>query len=148
MSVSDTQQTMSQPSELSTQKPATTPHVVIIGAGFGGLEAAKAMGKLPVDVTVIDRANYHLFQPMLYQVATAGLAPADISAPILHVLSRQRRTSVLLGEVTSIDSQAQRVRLREGGQSIPYDYLIVATGASNNYFGHDDWARIAPGLKS
>lgn len=124
------------------------PHVVIIGAGFGGLEAAKNLRKLPVRVTVIDRNNHHLFQPMLYQVATAGLSASDISSPIRHVLRKQEHTEVLMGEVTGIDVQEQCVRLREGDQTISYDYLIVATGASNNYFGHDDWARIAPGLKS
>lgn len=148
MHVDTTQQTTLQTSESAAQKPATVPHVVIIGAGFGGLEAAKALGKQPVKVTVIDRTNHHLFQPMLYQVATAGLSPADISAPIRHVLRKQKNTEVLMGEVTGIDVQAQRVHLREGDQTIPYDYLIVATGASNNYFGHEDWAPIAPGLKS
>src|SRR6185437_13981199 len=148
MNTTTTQQTTLQASENRDVTPAVIPHVVIIGAGFGGLEAAKALGKQPVKLTVIDRNNHHLFQPMLYQIATAGLSPADISAPIRHALSKQERTEVLMGEVTGIDVQEQRVHLRGDDQSIPYDYLIVATGASNNYFGHDDWARIAPGLKS
>lgn len=130
------------------QKPATPPHVVILGAGFGGLEAAKVLGDQPVKVTVIDRTNHHLFQPMLYQVATAGLAPADISTPVRHVLRHQKQTEVLLGEVAGIDVQKQCVYLREAGQSVLYDYLIVATGACNNYFGHEGWERLAPGLKS
>lgn len=143
-----TQQTTRQESKNIAQRPITPPHVVIIGAGFGGLEAAKALKKQPVKVTVIDRTNHHLFQPMLYQVASAGLSPGDISAPIRHVLRTSRQTDVVMGEVTSIDLQAQLVHLREGDQSIPYDSLIVATGASTNYFGHEDWARFAPGLKS
>jgi NADH:ubiquinone reductase (H+-translocating) len=148
MHVNTTPETTLQTTENAAQKPTTALHVVIIGAGFGGLEAAKALGKQPMKVTVIDRNNHHLFQPMLYQVATAGLSPADISAPIRHVLSKQEDTEVLMGEVTGIDVQAQRVHLRGNDQTIPYDYLIVATGASNNYFGHEDWAHIAPGLKS
>ncbi|HEX6556641.1 MAG TPA: NAD(P)/FAD-dependent oxidoreductase [Ktedonobacteraceae bacterium] len=148
MRVNTTPETTLQTRENTAQKPATVPHVVIVGAGFGGLEAAKNLGKQPVKVTVIDRNNHHLFQPMLYQVATAGLSPEDISAPIRHVLRKQENTEVLMGEVTGIDVQAQRVHLRGDDQTIPYDYLIVATGASNNYFGHEDWAHIAPGLKS
>lgn len=148
MQVNTPSQSALQTSDNTAQKPTTVPHVVIIGAGFGGLEAAKALGKQPVKLTVIDRNNHHLFQPMLYQVATAGLSPADISAPIRHVLRKQEQTEVLMGEVTGIDVQEQRVHLRGDDQTIPYDYLIVATGASNNYFGHDDWVHIAPGLKS
>lgn len=148
MEVKATQAIRPSTSEDKEQSPTTVPHVVIIGAGFGGLEAAKGLGKYPVQVTVIDRNNHHLFQPMLYQVATAGLSPADISAPIRHILRKHTNTEVLLGEVTGIDVQAQRVQLREGDRSMPYDYLIVATGASNNYFGHEGWGQIAPGLKS
>src|SRR3989454_549730 len=117
--------------------PAVMPRVVIVGAGFGGLQVARALRNVPVQVTVIDRNNHHLFQPLLYQVATAGLSPAEISAPIRHILRKHTNTEVLLGEVTGIDVQAQRVQLREGNRSMPYDYLIVATGASNNYFGHE-----------
>src|SRR5947209_8026402 len=127
--------------------PAVMPRVVIVGAGFGGLQAARALRNVPVDVTVIDRNNHHLFQPLLYQVATAGLSPAEISAPIRSVLRKQKNTEVLLGEVTGVDTQAQRVLLHDD-QSVPYDYLILATGARDSYFGHNDWAPFAPGLKS
>jgi NADH dehydrogenase len=121
------------------------PRVVIIGAGFAGLTAAKALGKAAVDVTVIDRRNYHLFQPLLYQVATAGLSPADIATPIRGILRKQRNTTVILGKVTGIDKDARRVEI--GERRIPYDTLIVATGARHAYFGHDDWEPVAPGLK-
>ncbi|WP_084659134.1 NAD(P)/FAD-dependent oxidoreductase [Thermogemmatispora onikobensis] len=125
------------------------PHVVIVGGGFGGLQAARALGKAPVRVTVIDRTNHHLFQPLLYQVATAALSPADISAPIRHVLRRNKNTRVLLAEVTGVDTVGKRVLLDERGErSVPYDYLIIATGAGQNYFGHREWARYAPGLKT
>jgi NADH:ubiquinone reductase (H+-translocating) len=122
------------------------PHVVIVGAGFGGLQAAKSLHHAPVQVTVIDRSNHHLFQPLLYQVATADLSPADISAPIRNILRKQRNTSVILAEVTGVDVQGQRVLMHE--RSVPYDYLIVATGARHSYFGHDAWEPFAPGLKS
>jgi NADH dehydrogenase len=127
---------------------ATTrrPHVVIIGAGFGGLAAARALRSAPVEITVIDRSNYHLFQPLLYQVATADLSPADIAAPIRNVLRHQRNTRVLLAEVTGVDPESQRVFLPD--QAIPYDYLVIATGAHQSYFGHDDWEPFAPGLKT
>lgn len=147
MKITTPQKTL-QASENAAQKPATVPHVVIIGAGFGGLEAAKALRKQPIKITVIDRTNHHLFQPMLYQVATAGLSASDISAPVRHVLSKQKQTEVLMAEVTGIDVQAQLVHLKKAGQTVSYDYLIVAMGACNNYFGHEDWARLAPGLKS
>ncbi len=124
----------------------TMPHVVIVGAGFGGLEAAKRLRNAPVKVTVIDRRNYHLFQPMLYQVATARLSIEDISAPIRSILKKQHNTEVLMDEVIGVDAQGQRVLTSD--QAIPYDYLIVATGASSNYFGHDAWKPFAPGLKS
>ncbi|HLI06494.1 MAG TPA: NAD(P)/FAD-dependent oxidoreductase [Ktedonobacteraceae bacterium] len=127
-------------------KTTTPPRVVIVGAGFGGLHAARALGDAPVQVTVIDRNNYHLFQPLLYQVATASLSPADITAPIRHVLRKQKNTEVLMGEVTGVDVQQQHVLM--GDQAIPYDYLILATGARDSYFGHNEWARFAPGLKS
>lgn len=122
------------------------PHVVIIGGGFGGLNAACALGRVPVRVTLIDRRNHHLFQPLLYQVASAGLSAGDIAYPIRSVLRRQKNARVLLGNVTSIDRQA-RVVYFEGGE-IVYDYLIVATGATHSYFGNDQWAEHAPGLKS
>lgn len=127
------------------EKTTLLPHVVIIGAGFGGLRAARALGKAPVKVTVIDRNNHHLFQPLLYQVATAALSPADISAPTRALLKKQKNTEVLLAEVTGIDTQEQRVLMHE--HSVPYDYLIIATGAHDNYFGHPEWEQRAPGLK-
>ena len=126
--------------------PAVVPHVVIVGAGFGGLHAARALHDAPVQVTVIDRNNHHLFQPLLYQVATGVLSPAEISAPIRSVLRKQKNAEVLLGEVTGVDVQAQRVLMHD--ESVPYDYLILATGARDSYFGHNDWAAFAPGLKS
>ena len=122
------------------------PRVVIIGAGFGGLRTAHTLRNAPVDVTVIDRNNHHLFQPLLYQVATAGLSPADISEPIRHILHRQRNTTVLMDEVTDIDLEQQQVITQD--RSVPYDYLIVATGAKHSYFGHNEWEPYAPGLKS
>jgi NADH dehydrogenase len=125
---------------------AARPHVVIVGAGFGGLTAATALARVACDVTVIDRHNYHLFQPLLYQVATAGLPPSDIAWPIRSVLRRQRNAVVLLGEVTGVDVGAHRVRLRD--REIEFDYLIIAAGATHAYFGHDDWRPHAPGLKS
>jgi NADH dehydrogenase len=126
--------------------PAVMPRVVIVGAGFGGLNAARALRDAPVQVTVIDRNNHHLFQPLLYQVATGSISPADICAPIRSVLSKQKNAEVLMGEVTGVDTQNQRVLLRD--QSVPYDYLILATGARDSYFGHNEWAQFAPGLKS
>lgn len=125
---------------------ATRPRVVIIGAGFGGLEAAKKLACEDVRLTVIDRTNYHLFQPLLYQVATAALSPADIAAPIRGVLSKCRNVEVMLAEVESIDVNAKQVKLSDG--EVDYDYLIVATGARHSYFGHPEWERLAPGLKS
>ncbi len=122
------------------------PHVIIIGAGFGGLEAAKHLADKPVRVTVIDRTNYHLFQPLLYQVATAALSPADIAAPVRAILGRDQNIEVLLGDVRSVDVAARRVHTTE--KEIAYDYLIIATGARHSYFGHDEWEKLAPGLKS
>ncbi|MGE5146856.1 MAG: FAD-dependent oxidoreductase, partial [Candidatus Eiseniibacteriota bacterium] len=122
-----------------------TPRVVIVGAGFGGLAAAKALAKTPARVTVIDRRNYHLFQPLLYQVATAGLSPADIATPIREILREQVNTRVLLGRVTGVDTANRAVLMGEA--RVPYDYLILATGARHSYFGKDDWADVAPGLK-
>ena len=130
-------------------KPAgpEKPHVLILGGGFAGLYAARALKRAPVRVTVVDRRNHHLFQPMLYQVATAALNPSDIAAPIRSVLRDQPNTEVLLGEVESIDPVGRRVVLTDGADS-SYDYLIVATGARHSYFGHNDWEVLAPGLKS
>jgi NADH dehydrogenase len=123
------------------------PRVVIIGGGFGGLYAARALKGERVDVTVVDRTNHHVFQPLLYQVATATLAATSITAPIRWLLRKQRNAEVWLKEVTSIDVAARRVSFQDGG-SIDYDYLIVATGSRHSYFGRDDWEPLAPGLKS
>jgi NADH dehydrogenase FAD-containing subunit len=121
------------------------PRIVIVGAGFGGLAAAHALRKAKADVTVVDKRNYHLFQPLLYQVATAGLSPAQIASPIRGILSRQRNATVLMARVTGIDTAARAVLL--GEKPLPYDYLIVATGARHAYFGRDEWEPFAPGLK-
>lgn len=122
------------------------PRVVIVGGGFGGLDAARTLRRAPVQVTIIDRNNHHLFQPLLYQVATAGLSPADIAAPIRNILRYQRNAEVLMAEVTGIDTQQRCVRTHD--LSVPYDYLILATGARDSYFGHNDWQPYAPSLKS
>jgi NADH dehydrogenase len=121
------------------------PKVVIVGAGFGGLEAAKALARAPVDVAVIDRQNHHCFQPLLYQVATAALSPADVAWPIRHILRKQANATVLMADVRAIDT-AKRV-VHADPISVPYDYLVLATGATHSYFGHDEWAEVAPGLK-
>jgi NADH dehydrogenase len=121
--------------------------VVIVGGGFGGLLAARGLNKQPVDVTLIDRRNFHLFQPLLYQVATGGLSPANIASPLRGILHRQRNTSVLLGEVTGFDLAAKNVQLKDGA-TIPFDSLIIATGSTHHYFGNDKWAELAPGLKT
>jgi len=121
--------------------------VVIVGGGFGGLRAALALKSAPADVTLIDRRNYYLFQPLLYQVATGSLSPGQIAAPIRGVLSRQKNTRVLLGNVVDIDPEAKRVRLVDGAE-IEYDSLIVAAGSETSYYGHDGWQRSAPGMKS
>ena len=125
---------------------SSLPHAVIVGGGFGGLEAAKVLGGEAVRVTVIDRTNYHLFQPLLYQVATAALSPADIAAPIRAILSKFPNIEVRLAEVTAVDVANKKVKT--GDAEIAYDYLILATGARHSYFGHDEWERLAPGLKS
>jgi NADH dehydrogenase len=122
------------------------PRVVIVGGGFGGLAAAQALGRAPVAVTLIDRKNYHTFQPLLYQVATAGLSPGEIAAPIRSILRHRKNTEVLMSEVTGFDLENRFVEMPDG--KIPYDYLIVAAGASHAYFGHDDWEPFAPGLKT
>lgn len=120
--------------------------VVIIGGGFGGLSAARKLKHAPVEVTLLDRCNFHLFQPLLYQVATGALSPANIAAPLRHVLKNQKNTKVLLAETTHIDAANRRVILSDG--AVEYDTLIVATGASHQYFGHDEWEQFAPGLKT
>src|SRR5258708_3628004 len=129
-----------------SKAPAKVPRVVIIGAGFGGLQAAHALRNAPVELTVIDRNNHHLFQPLLHQVATAGLSPADICVPIRFTLRKQKNTEALLAEGTGIDLQEQRPLM--GDRSIAYDYLVVATDAHDNYFGHNEWEHFAHGLKS
>ncbi len=123
------------------------PRVLIIGAGFGGLEAAKALAGKPVDVTLVDKTNHHLFQPLLYQVATAGLSAPAIAAPVRNIFRKQTNLTTLLGEVVHIDPTTHQVRLRDG-MVLGYEHLIVAAGATHSYFGHDDWAPYAPGLKT
>jgi NADH dehydrogenase len=123
-----------------------THKVVIIGGGFGGMYAALSLRKTPVDVTLIDRRNFHLFQPLLYQVATGALSPADIAVPLRGVLKRQKRTKVVLGEAIDVDTEKRRVIMSDG--EIDYDTLVVATGAGNHYFGNDHWEEMAPGLKT
>jgi NADH dehydrogenase len=121
--------------------------VVVIGGGFGGLYLVKSLRRAPVDITLIDRRNHHLFQPLLYQVATGGLSPANIAAPLRGILSRQENARVLLGEAAGVDAARRRVRMRDGAD-VPYDTLVIATGVINNYFGNDHWEQRAPGLKS
>ncbi len=120
--------------------------VVVVGAGFGGLEAARKLAKLPVQVTLIDRKNHHTFQPLLYQVATAGISPGEIAAPIRWILRGRDNVEVLLDEVVDFDLNRKVVKLPE--LEIPYDYLVVAAGAQHSYFGHDEWEPLAPGLKT
>src|SRR4029453_2743092 len=132
-------------------RDSRTPRVVIVGGGFGGLAATKALKNAPVQVTLIDRTNHHLFQPLLYQVATSVLSPSQISSPIRGILRRQRNTTVIMGEATGIDSDRRRVfvdSIDREGITLEYDCLVLATGASHSYFGHDEFARFAPGLKS
>ncbi|WP_242113263.1 NAD(P)/FAD-dependent oxidoreductase [Luteimonas aquatica] len=124
-----------------------TPHIVIIGGGFAGLWATRALAGDAVRITLVDRGNHHLFQPLLYQVATAGLSAPDIAAPLRHILRRQRNVTVLMDEAVSIDTAAHTVRLRDG-EPLTYDCLLVGSGATHAYFGHDDWAAHAPGLKT
>jgi NADH dehydrogenase len=122
------------------------PRIVIVGGGFGGLSAAKALAKVDADLTLIDRRNHHLFQPLLYQVATAALAPNQIASPIRAIVRRQKNTNVILGEVVGVDRRAREVIL--GDRAVPFDYLVLATGARHAYFGHDEWEAHAPGLKN
>lgn len=131
---------------MTTQPKPAHPHIVILGGGFGGLYAAMALKRAPVRITLIDRCNHHVFSPLVYQVATASLSPSDIAQPIRWILRRQKNTRVILGEADRIDPGARTVTLRDG-ESVSYDYLIVATGVTHTYFGHDEWARLAPGLK-
>jgi NADH:ubiquinone reductase (H+-translocating) len=131
----------------ASDAPPVRPRVVIIGCGFGGLEAARALHDAPVDITLIDRTNHHLFQPLLYQVATAGLSAPAIAAPVRHLFRKQANVTTLLGEVATIDVAARMVHLTDGC-AYPYEHLVVAAGATHSYFGRDDWAPFAPGLKT
>ena len=126
---------------------AALPQVVIVGGGFAGLDAARRLRRVPCDVTIVDRHNHHVFQPLLYQVATAGLSPGDIASPIRWILRKQARLRVLLANVERIETASQQLVL-DRGQRLPYDYLIVAAGATHSYFGHDEWSGVAPGLKT
>lgn len=126
--------------------PDHKPRVVVVGAGFGGLEAGRALAKLPVQVTLVDRKNHHTFQPLLYQVATAGISPGEIAAPIRWILRGRKNVAVLLDEVTGFDLRRKLVQLTD--REVPYDYLIVAAGARHSYFGHEEWEPLAPGLKT
>ncbi len=123
------------------------PHLVIVGGGFGGLNAARSLSRLPVRITLLDRRNFHLFQPLLYQVATGALSPANIAAPLRSLLRKHRNVTVLLGEVIDLDPAGRRVLLRDGS-AVSYDYLVLATGARHHYFGHPQWEAQAPGLKT
>ena len=123
------------------------PRVVIVGAGFGGINAAQGLAKVPVDVTVVDKKNYHLFQPLLYQVALAVLSPGDIAQPIRSVLRKHENTEVIMDEVVALDTKERRVSLK-GGVQLIYDYLVVASGSTHSYFGKDEWSKVAPGLKT
>ncbi|RYE93470.1 MAG: NAD(P)/FAD-dependent oxidoreductase, partial [Oxalobacteraceae bacterium] len=122
-------------------------HVVIIGGGFSGLNATMALRHAPVDITLVDRRNFHLFQPLLYQVASGALSPANIAAPLREILRKQKNARVILGEVKVIDAAGQSVTFKDG-DTLNYDTLIVAAGSTHSYFGHDDWAKLAPGLKT
>ena len=133
-------------SDGEVQRERDLPHVVIVGAGFGGLWTARNLRKAPVRITLLDSNNYHLFQPLLYQVATAGLAPSDIAWPVRNVLSRQRNATVLMDKATGIDTAAKEVLTANG--RLPFDYLVLATGSEPAWFGHDEWKQYAPGLKS
>src|SRR5271166_6545442 len=124
----------------------TRPKILIIGGGFGGLKAAESLARLPVIITLLDRRNHHTFQPLLYQVATAGLSPAEIAAPIREILAKHDNVEVLLGEVLDFDLERRIVKIH--GFELPYDYLVVAAGATHAYFGHDEWEPLAPGLKT
>jgi NADH:ubiquinone reductase (H+-translocating) len=126
--------------------PDKRPQVAILGAGFGGIEAAKALRRAPVDVTLIDRVNHHCFQPLLYQIATAALSPADVAWPIRHILRGQENATVLMAEATGLDTAGKLVHLKDA-DPVAYDNLVIATGATHSYFGHDEWAESAPGLK-
>src|ERR1700674_3507443 len=129
----------------------SAPRIVIVGGGFGGLAAAKALKNAPAEIILIDRANHHLFQPLLYQVATAVLAPGQIGSPIRNILRKQQNTTVILGDVTGVDKDKKCVFVKDAdrtGVPIPYDFLVLATGVTHSYFGHNEFEKFAPGLKS
>ena len=132
---------------IDPMRSRTLPHLAIVGGGFAGLWATRALADAPLRITLLDRSNHHLFQPLLYQVATAGLSAPDIAAPLRHILRRQRNVTVLQREVESVDPRARALVLA-GGERLAYDYALIATGATHAYFGHDAWARHAPGLKT
>src|SRR5271154_3216860 len=138
---------LSQSSSVRSRQPGRRPRVVVVGAGFAGINAAMALGKLPVDVTVIDRRNHHTFQPLLYQVAMAVLSPAQIAQPIRTILAKNCNTEVLMDKVVEIQTATRQLKLGSG-TIIAYDYLILGTGATHSYFGHEEWAKFAPGLKN
>ena len=141
---------ITRPGWVITAMSDKIPTVVIVGGGFGGVSAAKALRNAPVKTLLIDRTNYHLFQPLLYQVATSVLSPAQIASPIRQILARQRNTTVLMGEVTGVDKEKKLVFAKGAdrvGVPVPYDYLILATGATHSYFGRNEFADFAPGLK-
>ncbi|HEU0106721.1 MAG TPA: FAD-dependent oxidoreductase, partial [Vicinamibacteria bacterium] len=127
-------------------RASSAPRVVIVGGGFAGLTAARTLRRAPVQITLVDRHNHHVFQPLLYQVATAGLSSTNIAAPLRHILRRQRNATVLLADATGVDLRRQRLILRDG--ELPYDFLVLAAGATHSYFGHEEWSRHAPGLKT
>jgi NADH dehydrogenase len=131
--------------------PGSVPRIVIVGGGFGGLAAAKALKNAPAEIVLIDRANHHLFQPLLYQVATAVLAAGQIGSPIRNILRKQKNTIVILGEVTGVDKDKKCVFVKDNdrtGVPLPYDFLVLATGVTHSYFGHNEFEKFAPGLKS
>src|SRR5258706_7812572 len=138
----------SQPPLLKSMdsRASSDPRVVIVGGGFAGLTAARTLRRAPVQITLVDRHNHHVFQPLLYQVATAGLSSTNIAAPLRHILRRQRNATVLLADATGVDLRRQRLILRDG--ELPYDFLVLAAGATHSYFGHEEWSRHAPGLKT
>ena len=139
--------TVAMSTGVSTAGGRARPRVVVVGGGFGGLHAIEGLAHLPVDVTLVDRRNYHLFQPLLYQVALAVLSPADIAQPIRSIVRHHKNVEVLMDEVVDFEIAKRRVNLKTGSQ-LEFDYLIVASGSTHSYFGHDDWAAVAPGLKT
>ena len=147
ISIEGSETRLSQITEANQHITGRKPRVVIVGGGFGGIHAARSLGSLPVDVTVIDRKNHHTFQPLLYQVALAVLSPAEIARPIRAILHNQQNTEVLMDDVVGVDTAARTVVLKSGAQ-VPYDYLVLAPGSTHSYFGHDEWAPLAPGLKT